>query len=310
MQRASCGPKPLPELQLRLRLRIVPHHYAPLQPLVRRCAGASARLRADWCTRRASDTLHILAGALARRQAALVLTVHDPCPSGNDAHAAALFARYNGASETMANALITHGAGWPTNWPRSPRSRASGSPIPHGVVISARSVPQAPAARSAPADLLRRMSATRASTRLSTPSHLGCARARRSNCWSPVPARDRPARRTDGGDANLRLHGNACPGGAGELVASSRRRCCPSRRDERGGGISAGRGVPVIGPGRRAAGGDPGRRQRVAPPPGDPSALAQAVCDSSKTQRFRIASAQVPARRRRASWMGTIADAT
>lgn len=113
-------------LRERLTLKVVPHHYAPLQPWIGwRCA----RLVRDF----APDVVHLQehpsrapALAVERLGGALpvVVTVHDPQPhSGADAAAAEAFERQYRSLRGAADALIVHG---------EPMVRALGKLLPDG----------------------------------------------------------------------------------------------------------------------------------------------------------------------------------
>lgn len=105
-------PEALSALHAALDLRIVPHHYAPLQPLI-------ARLCRRHIRRFGPDIVHVqehpsrsmgLLARLLRGRYPLVTTVHDPSPhSGGDSKAAAAFEAHYAALRGLSNGLIVHG---------------------------------------------------------------------------------------------------------------------------------------------------------------------------------------------------------
>ncbi len=108
----QIDPQALAALGKALTLRIVPHHYAPLQPLIARAC--------QWhITRFTPDIVHVQEhptrsmGLLARYldgRYPVVTTVHDPYPhSGSDARAAAAFARHYSGLRRRSDGLIVHG---------------------------------------------------------------------------------------------------------------------------------------------------------------------------------------------------------
>lgn len=115
LSRRNAGRQLLPEtmraLPERLTLRLVPHHYAPLQPLI-------ARLLRRHVAAFGPDVVHLqehpsrspgmLAATLAGRLP-LVVTVHDPqAHSGADLQAAKPFERWNARLRAAAGRLIVH----------------------------------------------------------------------------------------------------------------------------------------------------------------------------------------------------------
>lgn len=111
--RRQLSPEGFALLADRLRLEIVPHHLAPLQPYI---AWRCHRLIAGF----APDVVHVqehptrsmgMLAALLRGRLPLVTTVHDPVPhSGNDARAARPFEKWNGLLRRRSDRLIAHGA--------------------------------------------------------------------------------------------------------------------------------------------------------------------------------------------------------
>ena len=108
----QLAPEAMAALSEVLTLRIVPHHYAPLQPLIARLCGREV-------ARFAPDVVHVqehpsrAVGMLAARMGGrwpLLTTVHDPQPhSGADARAAAPFIRWNERLRALSDRLIVHG---------------------------------------------------------------------------------------------------------------------------------------------------------------------------------------------------------
>lgn len=111
--RRQLSPEGFATLADALRLEIVPHHLAPLQPYI---AWRCNRLIAEF----APDVVHVqehptrsmgMLAALLRGRLPLVTTVHDPVPhSGNDARAARPFEKWNGLLRRRSDRLIAHGA--------------------------------------------------------------------------------------------------------------------------------------------------------------------------------------------------------
>ena len=130
-------PDALAALRRRLELRIVPHHYAPLQPLV-------ARLCQWHVARFAPDIVHVQEhptrsmGLLARHldgRWPLVTTVHDPAPhSGGDSKAAAVFERHYAALRRLSDGLIVHGEALIDRLAATGVPRRKISSIMHGVL--------------------------------------------------------------------------------------------------------------------------------------------------------------------------------
>ncbi len=105
-------PQALAALRQTLDLRIVPHHYAPLQPWVARlCQWHIARFGPDIVHVQEHPTRSMgLLAAHLRGRYPLVTTVHDPAPhSGGDSKAAAAFECHYAALRNLSDALIVHG---------------------------------------------------------------------------------------------------------------------------------------------------------------------------------------------------------
>lgn len=136
-------------LRAALRLEIVPHHYAPLQPwLAWRCH----RLIADFAPHvvhvqeHPTRSMGMLAGLLGGR-VPLVTTVHDPLPhSGNDSKAARVFLGWNGRLRQRSDRLVAHGRVMAAALAATgiPRDRIAA--IDHGVLRFGRLAPAAPVA--------------------------------------------------------------------------------------------------------------------------------------------------------------------
>lgn len=99
-------------LRRHLTLTIVPHHYAPLQPLVAAlCHRAVRRFAPDVVQIQEHPTraTYWLARLIGVRLP-IVTTVHDPAPhSGADARAAEPLARYIGGLRALSDRMIVHG---------------------------------------------------------------------------------------------------------------------------------------------------------------------------------------------------------
>lgn len=105
-------PEALAWLRARMDVRIVPHHLAPLQPLVAMlCAQHIARFGAEIVHVQEHPT-HAMAQLawLLRGRLPLVTTVHDPLPhSGDDARAARAHARSYALLRRASDRLVVHG---------------------------------------------------------------------------------------------------------------------------------------------------------------------------------------------------------
>ena len=105
-------PDALKALDGLVTLRIVPHHYAPLQPLIARfCQWHIARFAPNIVHVQEHPTRSM--GLLARHLGGrwpLVTTVHDPRPhSGGDSKAAAAFEDHYARLRRLSDGLIVHG---------------------------------------------------------------------------------------------------------------------------------------------------------------------------------------------------------
>ncbi len=121
-----------------VKLKVVPHHYAPLQPWIGwRCAA----IVRDF----APDVVHVQehpsrAPAIAVRRMAggypVVVTIHDPRPhSGADAAAARVFARQYESLRGAADAMVVHGAALVRELAGLlPDGAARVHAVPHGVL--------------------------------------------------------------------------------------------------------------------------------------------------------------------------------
>lgn len=100
------------QLSSAMTLKTVPHHYAPLQPLIARmCLHHLRAFRPDivHVQEHPTRSTYWLAKAIVR-DLPIVATIHDPTPhSGGDARAAETFRAYNGRLRLLADGLIVHG---------------------------------------------------------------------------------------------------------------------------------------------------------------------------------------------------------
>ncbi|BEV01824.1 glycosyltransferase family 4 protein [Novosphingobium olei] len=130
-------PESLEWLRRRLTLHIVPHHLAPLQPVIAAlCARHIARFRPDVVhvqehpTRSMAQLARLLRGKLP-----FVTTVHDPLPhSGNDDKAARTFARAYATLRAASDRLIVHGESLVDDLAGTGPGRDRIAVIPHGVL--------------------------------------------------------------------------------------------------------------------------------------------------------------------------------
>lgn len=110
--RRQIAAEALASLGEAVTLRIVPHHYAPLQPLIAwLCARHIQRFKPDVVHVQEHPTRSM--GLLARRLGGrfpLITTVHDPrSHSGNDSRAAQRFQSYYEALRRLSDRLVVHG---------------------------------------------------------------------------------------------------------------------------------------------------------------------------------------------------------
>ncbi|WP_408587271.1 glycosyltransferase family 4 protein [Novosphingobium sp.] len=141
LSRRNCArqirPESLDWLRQRLTLRIVPHHLAPLQPLIALlCARHIARFRPDVVhaqehpTRSMAQLARLLRGRLP-----FVTTVHDPLPhSGDDDRAARTFARAYAALRAASDRVIVHGQSLAEDLARTGVPHERIAVVPHGVL--------------------------------------------------------------------------------------------------------------------------------------------------------------------------------
>jgi len=124
-------------LARKMRVAIVPHHLAPLQPWIAwRCLRLVRGFRPDVVHVQEHPTRSM--GLLARwlgGAVPFVATVHDPEPhSGGDAAAARIFTRYYGDLRRMSDGLIVHGETLAETLARTGIERTKIAAIPHGVL--------------------------------------------------------------------------------------------------------------------------------------------------------------------------------
>lgn len=267
----------------RLTLRIVPHHYAPLQPWIARvCERHVIRFGADVVHVQEHPTRSM--GLLARRlkgRLPLVATVHDPRPhSGGDAAAAATFARHYAELRARADALVAHGQVMADALAATDIPPAKIAALPHGVLRFGRLAPGPLDIAVDPNTLIffGRMEAYKGLDTLLTANRLWQARCVpiRLIIAGAGPELDR--HRDALAAPNIRLLGNRVPQEQLEaLVAGSAAALLPYHDATQSGvvGSAFGAGRPVI---CSAVGGLP---EAVGPagllvPPGDPEALAEA----------------------------------
>lgn len=121
--------------------RIVPHHFAPVQPWVAlRCRALVRGFRPDLLHVQEHPTRSM--GLLARwldGEMPLVTTVHDPHPhSGNDARAAQIHERYNDELRRRSDGLIVHGPSLIEDLAATGVERERIAAIPHGALYFGR----------------------------------------------------------------------------------------------------------------------------------------------------------------------------
>lgn len=120
-----------------VRLKLVPHHYAPLQPAVARlCQWHIARFDPDivHVQEHPTRSMGLLASHLKGRHP-LVTTVHDPIPhSGGDSKAAAAFEGYYARLQRLSDGLIVHGQPLVAALGHTGVPREKIRSIPHGIL--------------------------------------------------------------------------------------------------------------------------------------------------------------------------------
>lgn len=145
LSRRNCArqirPESLDWLRQRLTLRIVPHHLAPLQPLIALlCARHIAAFRPDVVHVQEHPTRSMaqLAGLLPRvlhRRLPFITTVHDPLPhSGDDDKAARTFARAYARLRAASDRVIVHGQSLAEDLAGTGVPREKIAVLPHGVL--------------------------------------------------------------------------------------------------------------------------------------------------------------------------------
>ena len=149
-------PEALSLLRRSVRVEIVPHHYAPLQPLVARlCQWHIARFRPDIVHVQEHPTRSM--GLLARHLGSklpLVTTVHDPKPhSGGDSKAADAFARFYADLRGRSDGLIVHGQALIDMLAQTGVPRSKIRSIMHGVLRFGHQQPDAAAPPTVPPSL-------------------------------------------------------------------------------------------------------------------------------------------------------------
>lgn len=267
----------------RLTLRIVPHHYAPLQPWI-------ARMCERHVTRFDADVVHVQEhptrsmGLLARRlngRLPLVATVHDPKPhSGGDAAAAATFARHYAELRTRADALVAHGQVMADALAATGIAPDKIAAIPHGVLRFGRLAPAPLDAAVEPNRLIffGRMEAYKGLDTLLAANRLWLARGVPVQLTVAGAGPELDRHREALAAPNIRLLAGRVPQEQLDaLVAGSAAALLPYHDATQSGvvGSAFGAGRPVI---CSAVGGLP---EAVGPagllvPPGDPEALAEA----------------------------------
>jgi len=131
----------LKDIGERVSLKVVPHHYAPIQPWIALCCHR-------WVRDFVPDIVHVQehptrsTGLLARwlnGAVPLITTVHDPNPhSGNDARAARTYERYNHGLRRRSDGLIVHGHSLIDDLAAAGVQRLRIAAIPHGVLYFGR----------------------------------------------------------------------------------------------------------------------------------------------------------------------------
>ncbi len=141
LSRRNCArqirPESLDHLRQRMTLRIVPHHLAPLQPLIALlCARHIAAFRPDVVHVQEHPTRSMAQlAALLRARLPFVTTVHDPLPhSGNDDKAARTFARAYARLRAASDRVIVHGDSLAEDLAGTAVPRAKIAVLPHGVL--------------------------------------------------------------------------------------------------------------------------------------------------------------------------------
>ncbi|MCW1383857.1 glycosyltransferase [Novosphingobium sp. KCTC 2891] len=133
----QLSPESLAWLRQRMDVRIVPHHLAPLQPVIAGiCAWHIARFRPDVVHVQEHPTRSMaqLAGLLKGRLP-FITTVHDPLPhSGEDDRAARVFARAYRRLRAASDRIIVHGALLAADLAGTGVDPAKIAAIPHGVL--------------------------------------------------------------------------------------------------------------------------------------------------------------------------------
>ncbi|HKQ45740.1 MAG TPA: glycosyltransferase [Rhizomicrobium sp.] len=136
--RRELRPQSIKFLREKVSLHIVPHHYAPLQPIVAGlCWRLVARFRPDVVhvqehpTRATYWLARLLKGAHP-----LVTTVHDPIAhSGADTASASIFARYHRGLRLLSDRIIVHGNSLVSDFSDLlPNGAQRVRSVPHGVL--------------------------------------------------------------------------------------------------------------------------------------------------------------------------------
>ncbi|WP_225205407.1 glycosyltransferase family 4 protein [Novosphingobium huizhouense] len=161
LSRRNAGRQIRPEamawLKARMEVRIVPHHLAPLQPLVALlCARHIARFDADVVHVQEHPT-HAMAqlATLLRGRVPLVTTVHDPLPhSGDDARAAQVYAKSYALLRAASDRILVHGDCLVRALAGTGVAADKVAAVPHGVLRFGRHGAGVPRARPAPARLI------------------------------------------------------------------------------------------------------------------------------------------------------------
>ena len=281
--RRQLSAQALAQLREAVTLKIVPHHYAPLQPLI-------ARLCAHHIARFGPDVVHVQehptrsGGLLARRLAGaypLVTTVHDPQPhSGDDSRAAQPFEAHYAALRSASDRLIVHGEALVGQLAQCGVERGRIASVMHGVLhFGLEAMPPAPAVERDRVIFFGRAEAYKGLDTLLAAHALWRERgsAMRLTVAGTGPEIDAHRAALDAPGIELR-EGRVPQAELARLVASSAAAVLPYRDASQSGVIASafGAGRPVVATSVGAlaeAVGDAG----LVVPPGDPVALAGAV---------------------------------
>tara|TARA_B100000678_G_C18189727_1_gene494794 strand:+ start:7 stop:1092 length:1086 start_codon:yes stop_codon:yes gene_type:complete len=279
----QIAPDALAALRDKVTLRIVPHHYAPLQPLI-------AFLCARHVHSFAPDVVHVQEhptrsmGLLARRlrgRYPLVTTVHDPrSHSGNDARAAQRFESYYERLRGLSDRLIVHGEALVAMLAETGIDRARIRSIMHGVLFFGRTQP--PAARPVERDrviFFGRAEAYKGLDTLLAAQKLWQERGSTMRLLVAGAGPEIAAHREELQRDGIELHEGRVPQDElAQLVGSSLAAVLPYHDATQSGVIASafGAGRPVVATNVGALAEAVGEAGLIVPP-GDPEALAAAV---------------------------------